>query len=80
MTRWLATTLAPEIRVNAISPGGIFRNQPQKFVERYIKKTPLKRMASEDDLRGAVAYLASDLSAYMTGQIIGIDGGLSSLC
>ena len=80
MTRWLATTLAPEIRVNAISPGGIFRNQPQKFVERYIKKTPLKRMASEDDFRGAVAYLASDLSAYMTGQIMGIYGGLSSLC
>jgi NAD(P)-dependent dehydrogenase (short-subunit alcohol dehydrogenase family) len=75
LTRWLATTLSPDIRVNAISPGGIFRNQPKKFVERYEIKTPLGRMATEDDFRGAIAYLASDLSSYVTGQIIRIDGG-----
>lgn len=75
LTRWLATTLAPAVRVNAISPGGVFRNQPPQFVERYSARTPLGRMASEDDLRGAVAFLASDLSAYVTGQNLAIDGG-----
>lgn len=75
LTRWLATTIAPQVRVNAISPGGIARNQPEKFVQRYEVKTPLRRMATEDDFRGAVAYLASDLSSYVTGQNISVDGG-----
>ena len=74
-TRWLSTTLAPYVRVNVISPGGIARAQPQRFVERYIQRTPLKRMATEDDFRGAIAYLASDLSAYVTGQVLSVDGG-----
>jgi len=74
-TRWLATTIGPHVRVNAISPGGIFRNQPKKFVSRYESKTPLARMATEDDFSGAVAYLASDLSKYVTGQILSVDGG-----
>jgi NAD(P)-dependent dehydrogenase (short-subunit alcohol dehydrogenase family) len=75
LTRWLATTIAPEVRVNAISPGGVLRNQDQKFVERYESRTPLKRMAREDDFRGVVAFLASDLSSYVTGQNISVDGG-----
>lgn len=75
LTRWLATTLAPAVRVNAISPGGIARGQAQAFVERYEARTPLGRMATEDDFRGAVAFLASDMSAYMTGQNLLIDGG-----
>lgn len=75
LSRWLATTLAPHVRVNVISPGGIFRNQDPKFVERYELKTPLKRMATEDDFRGAIAYLASDLSNFVTGQVLEIDGG-----
>ncbi len=75
LTRWLATTLAPVIRVNAISPGGIARGQPEIFVRRYEERTPLARMATEDDFRGAVAYLASSLSAYVTGQNLGVDGG-----
>lgn len=74
-TRWLATTIAPHIRVNAISPGGVFRNQPEKFVRRYELRTPLGRMATENDFRGVTAYLASDLSKYMTGQNIAVDGG-----
>jgi NAD(P)-dependent dehydrogenase (short-subunit alcohol dehydrogenase family) len=74
-TRWLATTISPEVRVNTISPGGIFRNQPEVFVTRYEAKTPLGRMATEDDFRGAVAYLASDMSKYVTGQNLSIDGG-----
>jgi NAD(P)-dependent dehydrogenase (short-subunit alcohol dehydrogenase family) len=75
LTRWLATTIAPNVRVNAISPGGVFRNQPEDFVRRYETKTPLKRMASEDDFRGVIAYLASDLSSYVTGQVLSVDGG-----
>lgn len=74
-TRWLATTIAPQVRVNAISPGGIFRNQPRNFVQRYEAKTPLGRMATEEDFRGSVAYLASDLSKYVTGQNLAVDGG-----
>ena len=75
LTRWLASTLAPSVRVNSISPGGIFRDQPKEFVKRYEEKTPLGRMATEDDLKGAVAYLASDMSKYVTGQNLVVDGG-----
>jgi NAD(P)-dependent dehydrogenase (short-subunit alcohol dehydrogenase family) len=74
-TRWLATTSAPCVRVNAISPGGVFRNQSEVFVRRYGEKTPLGRMASEDDFRGVTAYLASDMSKYVTGQNLHVDGG-----
>jgi len=76
-TRWLSTTLSPSVRVNAISPGGIFRNQPHEFVMRYEKRTPLGRMAHEEDFCGAIAYLASDLSSYVTGQNLIVDGGWS---
>jgi NAD(P)-dependent dehydrogenase (short-subunit alcohol dehydrogenase family) len=75
LTRWLATTIAPSIRVNSISPGGVFRNQHEAFVQRYEAKTPLGRMATEDDFRGAIAYLSSDLSKYVTGHNLAVDGG-----
>jgi NAD(P)-dependent dehydrogenase (short-subunit alcohol dehydrogenase family) len=75
LTRWLATTLAPNIRVNAISPGGISRGQPESFVRRYEAKTPLGRMATEEDFCGIIAFLASDLSKYVTGQNFSVDGG-----
>jgi NAD(P)-dependent dehydrogenase (short-subunit alcohol dehydrogenase family) len=75
LTRWLATTLAPNIRVNAISPGGIFRDQDQQFVEKYSKETALGRMATEEDLQGLLAFLATELSSYVTGQVIQVDGG-----
>jgi NAD(P)-dependent dehydrogenase (short-subunit alcohol dehydrogenase family) len=75
LTRWLSTTMAPLVRVNTISPGGIYRNQPDAFVKRYKSKTPLKRMATEDDFRGAIAYLATNMSRYVTGQNIIVDGG-----
>lgn len=76
-TKWCATVLAPDIRVNAITPGGIFRNQNPKFVERYEFRCPMKRMAREDDFIGATLFLASDLSMYITGQNIIVDGGFS---
>ena len=75
LTRWLATVLAPEIRVNAITPGGVWRGQPEVFRERYEERTPLCRMAAEEDLIGAAAYLASDLSGYVTGHNLVVDGG-----
>lgn len=75
LSRWLATTLAPQVRVNAISPGGVYRNQPEAFVKRYETRTPLGRMATEDDFRGVIAFLASDSSRYMTGQNLFVDGG-----
>jgi NAD(P)-dependent dehydrogenase (short-subunit alcohol dehydrogenase family) len=75
LVRTLATTLAPEIRVNAVTPGGIERGQPESFQDRYRARTPLRRMAREEDLKGAVAFLASDLSAYVTGHNLVVDGG-----
>lgn len=75
LTKWLSTSMAPNIRVNSISPGGISRDQPKKFVTKYIQKTPLKRMANEVDFLGVMAYLSSDMSEYVTGQVIQVDGG-----
>ena len=75
LTKWLSSTLAPDVRVNALSPGGMWRNQDTKFVERYESKTLLGRMGTEEDLKGIIAYLASDLSVYVTGQNIVVDGG-----
>jgi NAD(P)-dependent dehydrogenase (short-subunit alcohol dehydrogenase family) len=75
LTRWLSTTMAPSVRVNAISPGGIARGQARTFVDRYEARTPLGRMATEDDFRGAVAFLATDMSAFITGENLLVDGG-----
>jgi NAD(P)-dependent dehydrogenase (short-subunit alcohol dehydrogenase family) len=75
LTRYLSTVMAPNVRVNMLTPGGVFRNQPDIFVERYVAGTPLHRLASEEDFKGAAAYLASDLSIYVTGQNLIVDGG-----
>ena len=75
LTRYLSTVLAPKVRVNSISPGGVWRGQPDNFHQRYKSRTPMARMAVEEDLKGAIAYLASDLSSYVTGQNICVDGG-----
>jgi NAD(P)-dependent dehydrogenase (short-subunit alcohol dehydrogenase family) len=75
LTRYLATSLAPFVRVNCLAPGGILRDQPESFLQRYLARTPLGRMATEEDLKGALAFLASDLSAYVTGQVLAVDGG-----
>ena len=77
LTRWMATALAPSIRVNIISFGGIERGQPEAFQSRYIDRTPMKRMGTEEDAKGAAVFLSSDLSAYVTGQNIVVDGGWS---
>jgi len=75
LTRWMATTLAPDVRVNMLSPGGMYRGQNDAFVKRYIERTPLGRMGRESDVKGAIAFLASDLSEYVTGQHLVVDGG-----
>lgn len=77
VTRWLATVVAPDVRVNCVSPGGVWRNQPESFAKAYTSRTPLQRMAVEEDLKGVIAWLASDLSRYVTGQHIAVDGGWS---
>lgn len=78
LTRWLATSLAPSIRVNTISPGGLERGQSESFLSRYLDRTPLKRMGTEEDFKGVVLFLSSDLSAWVTGQNIMVDGGWSA--
>jgi len=75
LTKWLSTTMAPQVRVNSVSPGGIARDQPRSFVEKYIAKTPMGRMATESDIVGAILFLSSDFSAFLTGQDICVDGG-----
>lgn len=75
LTRWLATTLPASVRVNSVSPGGVLRGQSQEFLERYVKKVPAGRMATEIDVARTIAFLASPLSSYITGQDIAVDGG-----
>lgn len=78
VTKYLAAYLAPhDILVNAISPGGVFRSQHPYFLKRYVKKTPLQRMAEPSDLTGLIAFLASDDAGYITGQNIAVDGGFT---
>ena len=77
LTKWLASYLAPKIRVNAISPGGILRGQDSKFVKNYKKKTLLNRMAKENDIINSIEFLISENSSYITGHNLVIDGGFS---
>jgi NAD(P)-dependent dehydrogenase (short-subunit alcohol dehydrogenase family) len=75
LTTWLATTLAPHVRCNSVSPGGLERSQPSLFVTRYEARTPMGRMGREADIVGAIVFLLSDASSYVTGQNLVVDGG-----
>lgn len=75
LTKWMSTVLAPNIRVNAMTPGGVFRDHKDPFLKAYVDKTPLGRMGTEEDFKGVILFLASDLSNYVTGQNIIVDGG-----
>lgn len=78
LTKYLATYWADHgVRVNAISPGGVFNNQDPAFVERLTRLIPMGRMADVDEYRAAVQFLCSDASSYMTGQNLVMDGGRS---
>jgi len=75
-TRFLASKYGWEaIRFNCVSPGGIFDNQPLKFVEAYNKRVPMRRMGDPGDIAPSISFLLSDNSKYVTGQNLIIDGG-----
>jgi NAD(P)-dependent dehydrogenase (short-subunit alcohol dehydrogenase family) len=76
LTRYVASVLGPRgVRCNVVSPGGFFNNQDPRFVERYNRCTFLGRMANDSDLKGAIVFLASSASAYVTGANVVVDGG-----
>jgi len=77
LTRYLATYWNPKVRVNAISPGGIYTGQPDAFVKKLTSLIPMGRMAKEDEYNASIVYLLSDASAYMTGSNLVIEGGRS---
>lgn len=77
-SRYLASYFGPKgVRVNNICPGGVFDDQNKVFVKNYTKKVPMKRMSRADEVAAAVLFLASDLSSYVTGQTLMVDGGWS---
>lgn len=78
LTRYMASYFAPEIRVNAVAPGGVYRGQPEVFVQRYESLTPLGRMCREEDVTDAIAWLTNAQSSFVTGQVLAIDGGWTS--
>jgi NAD(P)-dependent dehydrogenase (short-subunit alcohol dehydrogenase family) len=80
LTRYLSTYwVAQGVRVNAISPGGVFNGQPDEFTAKLHALIPMARMAHKDEYQGAVLFLCSDASSYMTGQNLIVDGGRSVL-
>ena len=80
LTKYLATYWADRgVRVNAVSPGGVYTNQPDEFVARLANLIPMGRMASKDEYKATVVYLCSNASSYMTGQNVIVDGGRTVL-
>ncbi len=78
LTKYLAAYYGGKgIRVNCVSPGGVFTNQDAAFVQNYSRRVPMGRMAQKEELAGIVVFLASGASTYITGQNIFVDGGLS---
>lgn len=78
ITKYMATHVDESISINCVSPGGIFNDQHEFFLENYREKTPKGRMATEDDLVDMFAFLCSDSARYITGQNITVDGGFTT--
>ena len=78
LSKHMSTHLAPRVRVNCIVPGGVFNNQTDAFVEKYSNQTPMRRMMDVDEIGGAVEFLLSERSSYVTGAEIRVDGGWTS--
>ena len=78
LTKHLSTHLAPNIRVNCVSPGGVKFQQDDEFIKRYSEHTPMKRMMNVDELNGLLNFLCSKESSYMTGENVKVDGGWTS--
>ena len=78
ITKWLATWWGGKIRVNCITPGGVYNQHNEEFVKAYSNRVPMGRMAEREELVGIVLYLLSDSSSYVTGQNFIIDGGLTA--
>jgi len=78
LTKYLATHLAPDIRVNCISPGGIEHDQDESFKQKYSQLTPMRRMMKKNELNDIIEYLCSDKSSYVTGANFVVDGGWTS--